>query len=93
MGERWHFHDLGKISGIPLFLDQNKNILEKIAKIAKVVLKKSAYGPPSERLPRDKKLVRAEGFWDCNIIYAYFLRKLWHFHDPVKFFDRFVRAG
>ena len=78
MGERWHFHDLGKLSGIPVFLDQNKNILEKIAKTAKVVQwpKKVGIWPPSERLPRDKKLVRDEGVWDCNYNLCIFPEKI-----------------
>ena len=58
MGERWHFPDLVKISGIPVFLDQNKNILEKIAKIAKVVQwpKKVCIWPPLRKIAPGQKI-------------------------------------
>ena len=73
MGERWHFHDLGKISGIPVFLDQNKNILEKKAKIAKVVQwpKKVGIWPPLPKIAPGQKLVRAEGVWDCKGLFIF----------------------
>ena len=49
--------------------------------------------PPPKNCPGTKNWFGPKAFGTVIMIYAYFLRKLWHFHDPVKFFDRFVRAG
>ena len=49
-----------------------------------------AYGPPPDKLPENSKLVLG---LLVEFSFAYFLKKLRHFHDPVKSYADFVREG